>query len=170
MFFCYLHTVGFWSIFTFILSFRKNKYQIHSYATSHMYDFETVWIYENLLVFAYFFLKKTGGFISFLWEIEHFQKYFHVPNTFETPLKYERYEHVCIFSLYTFLFAPVISTSIHRYVNYTDIQVLMMVTETETFNCRILPYPCRVEFSGEEVIVLPLASIASLFVYELRSR
>ena len=27
-----------------------------------------------------------------------------------------------------------------------------------------------VEFSGEEVIVLPLAFIASLFVYELRSR
>ena len=27
-----------------------------------------------------------------------------------------------------------ISTSIHRYVNCSDIQVLMMVTETETFN------------------------------------
>ena len=27
-----------------------------------------------------------------------------------------------------------------------------------------------VEFSGEEVIVLPLAFIASLFVYELRPR
>ena len=27
----------------------------------------------------------------------------------------------------------------------------------------------RVEFSGEEVIMLPLASIASLFIYELRS-
>ena len=27
-----------------------------------------------------------------------------------------------------------------------------------------------VEFSGEEIIVLPLAFIASLFVYELRSR
>ena len=31
-----------------------------------------------------------------------------------------------------FLFAPVILASIHRYVNYFDIQVLMMVTETET--------------------------------------
>ena len=31
-----------------------------------------------------------------------------------------------------FSFAPVISASIHRYVNYSDIQVLMMVTETET--------------------------------------
>ena len=31
-----------------------------------------------------------------------------------------------------FSFAPVISASIHRYVNYFDIQVLMMVTETET--------------------------------------
>ena len=31
-----------------------------------------------------------------------------------------------------FSFASVISASIHRYVNYFDIQVLMMVTETET--------------------------------------
>ena len=34
----------------------------------------------------------------------------------------------------------------------------------------ILPYTRGVEFSEEEVIVLPLASIASLFVVELRSR
>ena len=31
-----------------------------------------------------------------------------------------------------FSFAPVISANIHRYVNFFDIQVLMMVTETET--------------------------------------
>ena len=36
-----------------------------------------------------------------------------------------------VFVVY-FSFAPVISVSIHRYVNYFDIQVLMMVTETET--------------------------------------
>ena len=30
-----------------------------------------------------------------------------------------------------FSFAPVISASIHRYVNYFDIQILIMVTETE---------------------------------------
>ena len=34
----------------------------------------------------------------------------------------------------------------------------------------ILPYPGGVEFSGEEVIVLPLVPIASLFVVALRSR
>ena len=34
----------------------------------------------------------------------------------------------------------------------------------------ILPYPCRFEFSSEEVTVLPLAPFASLFVFELRSR
>ena len=34
----------------------------------------------------------------------------------------------------------------------------------------ILPYTRSVEFSGEEVIVLPLAFIASLFIYELRSQ
>ena len=45
---------------------------------------------------------KTGGIISFLWEIQHFQIYFHMPNTFLTLLSYERCVHVCIFSLYTF--------------------------------------------------------------------
>ena len=40
-----------------------------------------------------------------------------------------------------------------------------------TIEIYILPYPHGVEFSGEEVIVLPLATLtASLFVYELRSR
>ena len=37
-------------------------------------------------------------------------------------------------------------------------------------NAPILPYTRRVEFFGEEVILLPLASIASLFVYKLRFR
>ena len=40
---------------------------------------------------------------------------------------------VYLFVVY-FSFAPVISASIHRYGNYFDIQVLVMVTETETFN------------------------------------
>ena len=39
-----------------------------------------------------------------------------------------------------------------------------------TIEIYILPYPRGVEFSGEEVIVLPLAFMASLFVDELRSR
>ena len=38
---------------------------------------------------------------------------------------------VYIFVVY-FLFAPVISASIHRSVNYSDIQLLVIVTETET--------------------------------------
>ena len=50
MFFCYLHTVRFWSIFTFILSFRKNKYLIQSYTTSNMDNFKTIFIHEDLLV------------------------------------------------------------------------------------------------------------------------
>ena len=39
-----------------------------------------------------------------------------------------------------FSFAPVISTSINRYVNYSDIQVLMMVTETEMINVDFTSY------------------------------
>ena len=34
-----------------------------------------------------------------------------------------------------------------------------------TIEIYILPYPRGVEFSGEEVIVLPLAIIANLFVW-----
>ena len=43
---------------------------------------------------------------------------------------------VYLFVIY-FSFASVISASIHRYVNYFDIQVLMMVTETETLTSTI---------------------------------
>ena len=39
-----------------------------------------------------------------------------------------------------------------------------------TIEIYILPYPRGVEFSGEEIIVLSLASIANLSVDELRSR
>ena len=38
---------------------------------------------------------------------------------------------IYLFVVY-FLFAPIISASIHHYVNYFDIQVLMLVTETES--------------------------------------
>ena len=41
------------------------------------------------------------------------------------------YMFMYLFIVY-FSFAPVISASIDRYVKYFDIQVLMMVTETET--------------------------------------
>ena len=43
------------SIFTFILSIRKNKYQIYSYSTSNRDHFKTICIYKNLRIFAYFF-------------------------------------------------------------------------------------------------------------------
>ena len=50
---------------------------------------------------------KTGGFVSFLGEIQHFQICFHVPDTFLGLLNYKRYVHVCvsfrcIFLIYSF--------------------------------------------------------------------
>ena len=54
----------------------------------------------------------------------------HVLNTFKL---YTLCARLCLFVVYI-SFALFISTSIHRYVNYSDIQVLMMITETETFN------------------------------------
>ena len=45
--------------------------------------------------------------------------------------------HVCIFFVLYILFAPFISTSIHRCVNNShDIKILMKIIETETFNVR----------------------------------
>ena len=51
-----------------------------------------------------------------------------------------------------FSFAPIISTSTHRYVNsYFDIQVLMMVTETETLTStlhhNIFTYKTRLSYA-----------------------
>ena len=56
--------VALWSIFTFILSFRKNNFQIHSY-TSNTDDFKTICICENLLVFAYFLINWWFCLVSF---------------------------------------------------------------------------------------------------------
>ena len=66
--------------------------------------------------------------------------------------------------------------SIYIYIYIYCLATLMSSDRTKqiclwmTIEIYILPYPSGVEFSGEEVIVLPLASIASLFVVELRSR
>ena len=53
----------------------------------------------------------------------------HVLMTFELWMLCAR---LWIFSLHISYFSPVISANIHCYVNYFDIQVLMMVTETKT--------------------------------------
>ena len=66
------------------------------------------------------------------------------------------------------LFYPLIKQNSH-----TQNQLYPTNQFSTTITCTsgmILPYPRGVEFYGEEVIVLPLASIASLFVVELRSR
>ena len=55
-----------------------------------------------------------------------------MPDTFLWLLNYKRFVHVYVCFIVYFSFAPVISASIHRYVNYFDIQVLMMVAETKT--------------------------------------
>ena len=66
--------------------------------------------------------------------------------TYWRPLVFPRAKHVFnTFKLWTLCarlylfvvyisFAPVISTSNHRYVNYSDVGVPMMVAEAETFN------------------------------------
>ena len=94
--------------------------------------FKTICIYENLLVFAYLFNNGSIYLVSL--RNPTFSNIFprakHVLNAFKLWTQCAR---LYLFVVY-FSFALVISTSIHRYVNYPDIQVLMMVTETETFN------------------------------------
>ena len=93
-----------------------------------MDDFKTICMYENLLVFEYFL---NGRFFLISFGNPIFSKILprarHVLNTFELCAR-------LYLSVVYFSFAPVISASIHRYVNYFDIQVLMMISETETIN------------------------------------
>ena len=90
------------------------------------------YMYENLLV-EYFLINRKFCHVSLGLGNPIFSNMFprarHVLVTFEL---WTLCACLCIFSLYISLFAPVISASIHRYVNYSDIEVLMMVTETET--------------------------------------
>ena len=94
---------GLKSIFTFILSFQKNKYQIQSYTTFNMDDFKTIYIYiyiyENLLVVAYFSIN--GRFCLVSLGNSTFSNVFprakHVLMTFELWTLCAR---LCIFSLY----------------------------------------------------------------------
>ena len=67
-----------------------------------------------------------------------------------------------------FSFAPVISASIHRYVNYFDIQILMMVTETETLTSTLH----HNIFTYLDYIFFPLPSywrILSIFTFIIDS-
>ena len=133
LFFYFLHTVGFRSIFTFIPSFSKNKYQIHSYTTSNMDDFKTICIYENLPISAYFFKRRED--FSCLLKNRTFSNIIprakHVLNTFKLRMLY-----ACLYLFVVYiLFAPIILTSIHCCVyNSHDIEVMGKVIKTETFN------------------------------------
>ena len=99
--------------------------------TFNMDDFKTIYIYENLLVVAYFLIN--GRFLS-----RFFVKYaiFKYVSTFQTrSFDFWIMNTMCTFEylfVVYFSFAPVISASTQRNVNYSDIQILMMVTETET--------------------------------------
>ena len=128
-----LNLFKFRSIITFILFFRKNKHQIHSYTISNRDDFKSICIYENLLIFAYFF-KRREDFLVYE-KNSTFSKVIprvkHVLNTFKLRSLWAR---LYLFVVYI-LFALVISTSIRRYVkNSPDTKVLMMVIETEKIN------------------------------------
>ena len=65
-----------------------------------------------------------------------------------------------------FSFAPVISASIYRYVNSSDIQVLMMATETKTLTSTIWPRLASRQFLSFPIVqtLLPVT-----FGYSLSS-
>ena len=101
-----------------------------------MDDFITICIYENLPIFVYFF-KRREDFSRLLKKKKNrtfsniFLRAKHIFNTFKLRTLCVR---LYLFIVYI-LFAPVISTSIHRCVNNSpDIKTLMKVIETKTFN------------------------------------
>ena len=76
--------------------------------------------------------KKTGGFVSFLWKILHFQIFFLVPNTFWWLLNFERYMHVYLSFCCIFLICSCHLSNHPSICELFYIQVLMMVIKTET--------------------------------------
>ena len=82
------------SIFAFMLSFRKNKYQIQSYITFNMDDSQ-----RSLHMKTYFLRisQKNGRFCLVSLGNPTFSNiFFHVPDTFWWLLNYERCVHVCV--------------------------------------------------------------------------
>ena len=88
------------------------------------------------------YIWKLTCYCVFLNKREVLSRFFGKSNIFKYFSTYQTHSYdfwimnamctfIYLFVIY-FSFAPVISASIHRYVNYFDIQVLMMVTETET--------------------------------------
>ena len=51
-------------------------------------------IYVYIFLYIYIYIYITGGFISFLWEIQYFHICFYMPDTFLRLLYYERYVHI----------------------------------------------------------------------------
>ena len=124
-----------------------------------MGDFKTICIFENLPISAYFFKRRED--FSCLLKNPIFSNIIprakHVLNTFELIMLCAR--------LYLFVidisFAPVISTSIHRYVNNSpDIKVLMKVIETETLTRLYITIS-----SSTWIIVFLLSSYIYIYIY-----
>ena len=110
--------------------FRKNKYQILSYIIFNMDNSKRSIHKKNLLV-AYFSINRRFCLVSL--GNPTFSNIFSTCQTRSND--FWIMNAMCAFMyLFVVYFSSVrvISASIHRYVNYFDIQVLMMVTETET--------------------------------------
>ena len=86
--------------------------------------FEIIWLYIYIYIYENRYGSKSDGMNIF--------KYFSTCQTrsYDLWIMNAMCTFVYLFVVYL-SFAPVISASIHRYVNYFDIQVLMMVTETK---------------------------------------
>ena len=90
----------------------------------------SIYIYEKLLVIVY--SSKNEFFSHFFWKSNIF-KYVSMCQTrsYDFWIMNIMCTFMYLFVVY-FAFAPVISANIHHNVNYFDIQILKMVTETET--------------------------------------
>ena len=112
------------SIFTFILSFRKKQIPNTFLHNIKHGLFQTIYTYENLLVFAHFSIN--GRFCLVSLGNPTFSNIF--PRARHVLMTFERYVHVYVSIRCIFLICSCHLSN----VNYFDIQSLMMVTETET--------------------------------------
>ena len=129
-------------IYIYIYIYMKTYLSLH--ISQWIYDSKR-YIYmipNDIYIYIYIYIwKLTYRYIS-LNEREVLSRFVGKSNIFKYVSTCQTRSYNCwiMNAMYTFMyifvvyfsFAPVISASIHRYVNYFDIQVLMMVTETET--------------------------------------
>ena len=112
--------------------------------------------------------KSSLFYFSFIWWSTRWEK-----DSYQSPVSYLSTQlKIYIYISYSLSLSLSLSLSTHTHARaHTHTYIYIYINARLCVDdYRDIYSPHRVGFSGEEVIVLPLAFIASLFLFELRSR